>query len=106
MIVHLDTCGCVLAIGPDGEPNAFEGQPCERHVGAEVAEVVAQCRAKNAAVAASGRTPDELVWGFAESGAAHVGTLDMLSGQFDAVSSSPPLSLEAFVAAVASASGS
>lgn len=99
MIVHLDTCGCVLAIGDDGEPHAFVGDPCERHTGAAVADVVAQCRAKNAAVAAAGAAPG-LVWGIADDGTAHVGQMDLASGQIDVLASSAPLSLKEYVAAI------
>lgn len=99
MIVHLDTCGCVLAIGDDGEPNAFEGKPCERHAAATVADVVAECRAKNVAVAQAGDVPG-LVWGHDGDGTAHVGTVDLLSGQIDVVASCPPVSLQEYVAAV------
>lgn len=98
MIVHLDTCGCVLTIGPDGEPDGFDAAPCERHVAASVADVVAQCRAKNAAVAAAGGD-DGLVWGFDHTGTCHVGTVDALSGEIVVVASSEPLTLFEFAAA-------
>lgn len=100
MIVALDTCFCVLVVGDDGEPNAYVGDPCDRHTGAQVSVVVAECRAKNAVVAAAGDGPG-IVWGIADDGTVSAGTIDFVSGQIDVTAASAPLDYAAYLAAVA-----
>ena len=98
-IVTLDTCGCCLAIGPDGEPDAFV-EACPRHLGRRPAHAVAECRAKNLAVAASGLGADA-IWGIAEDGTAHVVALDLLAGKATVVASCGAVGLAAYREAVA-----
>lgn len=103
MSYRLDTCGCELAISETGEPDAFEGAPCDLHADASVADVVAENRAKNAAVTLTARTgvPSEaIVWGFDEDRTAFAGTLDLMSAAVDQVAQFAPLTLQEFAAAV------
>ena len=43
-----DTCDCILTLGADGEPRAFERR-CARHAKAAPADIATECRAKEAA---------------------------------------------------------